>query len=150
MTAEICSACGRFFTPNSKPRWAFTREGRPAGRVHAAPCIKGRNRTHLTIGYAGTQERAQFDVWLIYFHGWPDRDDVAAWEAYLLAEVPSETLSERQEKQLAHWAERAQDPRTPDQILAIREAHTALIREFIAWRAGLEQSAAPIYAGACS
>jgi len=146
MSDERCAACGTAFTYRAKPRWSFTPEGRPAGKVHAAPCIPGRNRTHVTMSHAAPLERAQFDFWLIYARP-REESHTTAWYAEVLAEGPSETLSERQERQLRWWVERENDPLSSEQIQAVHEAHAALVREFRVWQAGLEAMA---YRGACS
>lgn len=139
MGGNVCAACGRPFNSLSKPRWAFTREGRPAGRVHAAPCIPRRNNRFLAMGYAQTRDQAQFDVWAIYFYERPERD-TPAWEAFILAEAPSEALSASQERLLHWWQTRPNDPLSAEHIAAIREAHGALIREYHAWKAALESA----------
>ena len=131
---QHCATCARRFDYRSKPCWAFSEDGRPAGRVHTQPKCSA---NLLTTRYAESAEHARFNIWLIYLYPRPPRDS-EAFEAFLLADRPTETLSERQEKHLAWLAERGKNPRTPEQVWAIREAHTALIREYRAWKAALD------------
>lgn len=134
--AERCAACGKAFSAQSKPRWAFTCGGRPAGRVHAAPCVPARDR-HFLVASGQTREQAQFNAWRTYLYQRPERD-TPAWDAFMLAEAPSEVLSTRQEQLLDWWARRPSDPQLPERIMAIRRAHTALIREYRVWLASLD------------
>lgn len=140
MDTERCAACGKVFTPRARPHWAFTLEGRPAGKIHAAVCVTGRNRRFLSVGHRGvTQDRAQFDIWLMHLRPRPEQN-TDAWRAYLLAEEPTEALSERQERYLDVLRARKQDSLPPERVVAIREAHTALIREFRTWQARPEMA----------
>lgn len=79
-------------------------------------------------------ERAQFDLWLVYFR--PRRESQTdGWYAEILADGPEQALTERQEQQLAWWVRRPTDPLPPERIAAIRDAHAALTQEYRDWLA---------------
>lgn len=135
--SDTCAACSRPFNARSRPRWAFTAEGRPAGKAHAT-CVLARGH-HYVQGSLGPL-LAQFDVWDLWLRPTPPRD-TDAWQARFLIDLadPSlpATVNALQEKRLRHWIEGGMQlaaRRAP----YIRDAYAEMIRQFHSWRASLE------------
>lgn len=135
---DICAACLRRFTARSRPRWAFTKEGRPVGKVHAT-CVLARGHHYVQSSLGPLM--AQFDVWDLWLHPTPPRES-DAWQARFLidpadASLP-ETLNAAQEDRLYFWTERVRNPLSRSRVPGIRAAYADMIRRFHAWRAGLD------------
>jgi hypothetical protein len=146
--AESCVACGRAFTPRAKPRWAFTAEGRPAGRVHAS-CLLPRGHRYCPGDIS--QEVGRFLVWEWEMQpSRPDPHSARWWAGFLISRADDvrEALNDEQEALMRHWVGQDRVAVKESDLEGIRSEYAFLVREFIAWRTGLEQSALP--AGACS
>jgi hypothetical protein len=121
---NACARCGRVFDSRSKPVWAFTTDGRPAGRIHAS-C---RSRSWLTYT-AETQEVAHFLTWVRRFR--PGELTTAEWD--VLGWLIGESVGEIDERLLAQLAA-SKNERTPEQIADVRVAYHRMIQEFNDWR----------------
>lgn len=129
---DRCVACNGSFRATSKPLWAFTRDGRLAGRTHTkceskwSGFVSHSSRSALT---------AQFWQWTRVFRHAEFTD--AEWDALgSLITSPDEPWGEAQEEAL-RWMADGPIKRQPDEIAAIRVAYHRLIAEFNAWRAAL-------------
>lgn len=138
ITESRCASCGRTYTPQSRPRWAFTREGRTAGTVHAS-CLLARGYHYLSTSLS--QTIAQFEIWaLVIRHPRPEHgsDDFHAQFLISLADEPlSETLSDHQVERLRWWTVDGPMHLGEHREAGIRAAYAALTREFLAWRDAL-------------
>lgn len=133
MADEQCAFCHQTFWGNSRPRWAFTLDGLPAGRVHAT-CAT-RQRDPFYRGYAGQGfDEAHFLVWTRYVRDWTE-DAGLVWSLQVLIGEPVETLTDSQRSMIDWWREHKEYD--SERIQAIEVGHTALVREFLSWRANL-------------
>jgi len=135
---QRCASCGRFYGPSSKPRWAFTREGRMAGTVHAS-CLLARGYHYLSTSLSQTV--AQFDIWTLELRPRPPResDDWQVQFLISLAEDPlSETLSDHQVERMRWWTVNGPLQLGEHREPGLREAYAALVREFLQWRRTLQ------------
>lgn len=133
-TTDHCVACGRPFATNSRPRLALTRDGHPAGRVHAS--CSTRKADPFVSGYGGTILESQYRFWLYEIRRVGRGRSDADWAAMLRGE-PSETMTADQEEHLRWWTEGPLHLGT-DREPGIRAAYAALGDEFREWLATLD------------
>lgn len=128
---EWCALCTSPFHGNSRPRWAFTRLGIPAGRVHAG--CANRSGPFLVAAVGEAFDDAHFRLWCFSIRGWENEDH--SWDLRGLVHHPSETLSKTQQESLDRM--RTRNKYSEAQIASLTSAHTALVREFWSWRSEL-------------
>lgn len=137
MDNEHCVACHRVFNARSKPRWAFTRRGFPAGRVHTS-CVSGWPG-HALYADDMSAENAHFWAWVLHFRSGAQTQ--AEWDVLgCLMLGPDDPWGPRQEEALL-WLADGPNARTPEHVAAVRVAYHRLIGEFRAWRAALGSGA---------
>lgn len=122
---ERCAYCHRAFVANSRPRWAFTLNGYPAGQVHATCATRERDPFYRG-GTGDTFEQAWYFVWHRYIRTSPLDLDLA-----IFVHKPTEELSKQQQAGL-DWR-RDRKGWSSTQCKELTERHTALVREFHAW-----------------
>lgn len=133
MVDERCAACHRIFNARSKPRWAFTQRGFPAGRVHTSCERQWPGFVLYSDGESATN--AHFWAWIRYFR--PGEQTVTEWDVLgCLMLGPDDPWGQRQEEALV-WLAEGPNKRTPEQVAAVRVAYHRLIGEFENWRASL-------------
>jgi hypothetical protein len=141
MDTSTCICCGRPFSAQSHPRWAFDREGRLLGAEHASHAQQeGKRHSHLTALPVREEsaERAQFYLWLwtLQRPGEGPEDESDRWYAELLAEEPTRELSRSQWDRLAWWTDGLLKLGKERGRAIVRE-HDRLVDEFLAWRDGI-------------
>ena len=134
---DQCVACGRWFGGNSKPTWALTRDGQPAGRVHASCSI---SRTDPYIhGAGGSAAEAQYRYWVHVLA--PEHEYHSnAWWASMITGEPNDTLTSDQEKSIAWWITDGPLKLGLERAEPIRTEYRRLVQEFRAWQAGATQT----------
>lgn len=141
MDTTRCVACGRAYVhTNSRPRWAFDREGRPIGTIHSG-CAERERESFLSMGWSKEDQLddAQRDLWLfVLTKRQPAIAPANFYAPTLLSYGENDTLSDKQASLLDWWVVRRADPLGDEHRAAILAAYAELLAEYRAWKAGLE------------
>jgi hypothetical protein len=133
-----CLLCGRRFNWQSTPRWAFDRDGRPAGIAHRTCARAHGDWGAYRFGDPADVPLAQAwaRAWLRHFRPAPVSRSVEWWAGFLFELGQAAALNEAQRALLATWATWPHQVEPPAVVARYRQ----LGAEYAAWRGALDAS----------